>query len=136
MEHVWMCLVSGAIVGILVFLISRNIKSKKELGKLKERQQALNEINEQMQELAHHQRLETIGTLTSKAVVIPYHQDLYAQLIPQHLLHKVTGSHLGHLMGKVEHTHIVHPHLAQQCYALLYAIQRRHITATEHLAGR
>lgn len=49
-------------VGILY---SENRKASKELRQLTERQKRLEEINRQTQQLAHHQRLETIGTLTS-----------------------------------------------------------------------
>lgn len=48
--------------GILYF---ENRKASKELHQLAERQKRLEEINRQTQQLAHHQRLETIGTLTS-----------------------------------------------------------------------
>ena len=47
------------------FLYSENRKASKELRQLNERQKKLEEINRQTQQLAHHQRLETIGTLTS-----------------------------------------------------------------------
>lgn len=46
-------------------LSSENRKASKELRQLNERQKRLEEINRQTQQLAHHQRLETIGTLTS-----------------------------------------------------------------------
>lgn len=49
-------------VGILY---SENRKASKELQQLTERQKRLEEINRQTQQLAHHQRLETMGTLTS-----------------------------------------------------------------------
>lgn len=49
-------------VGILY---SENRKASKELRQLTERQKRLEEINRQTQQLAHHQRLETMGTLTS-----------------------------------------------------------------------
>lgn len=49
-------------VGILY---SENRTASKELQQLTERQKRLEEINRQTQQLAHHQRLETIGTLTS-----------------------------------------------------------------------
>ena len=46
-------------------LYAENRKAAKELRQLNERQKKLEEINRQTQQLAHHQRLETIGTLTS-----------------------------------------------------------------------
>ena len=46
-------------------LIKENTKAARELELLKKRQFALEEINRQTKQLAHHQRLETIGTLTS-----------------------------------------------------------------------
>lgn len=48
--------------GILYF---ENRKASRELRQLSERQKKLEQINLQTQQLAHHQRLETIGTLTS-----------------------------------------------------------------------
>ena len=46
-------------------LYTENRKASKELQQLSQRQKKLEEINRQTQQLAHHQRLETIGTLTS-----------------------------------------------------------------------
>ena len=46
-------------------LASENRKASRELRQLSQRQRHLEEINRQTQQLAHHQRLETIGTLTS-----------------------------------------------------------------------
>ena len=46
-------------------LSQKNREAAMELQQLKQRQQALEKINQQTQLLAHHQRLETIGTLTS-----------------------------------------------------------------------
>lgn len=42
-----------------------NRRNAKELQRLKQREETLEKINRQTRELAHHQRLETIGTLTS-----------------------------------------------------------------------
>lgn len=65
MEDLWILLGTAAVVGALSFLIFNNRKSRRELKLLEERQEALEKINRQTRELAHHQRLETIGTLTS-----------------------------------------------------------------------
>ena len=46
-------------------LYMENRKASKELQQLSQRQEKLEEINRQTQQLAHHQRLEIIGTLTS-----------------------------------------------------------------------
>lgn len=46
-------------------LYMENRKASKELQQLSQRQERLEEINRQTQQLAHHQRLEIIGTLTS-----------------------------------------------------------------------
>lgn len=46
-------------------LYLENRKASRELQQLNERQKRLEEINRQTRQLAHHQRLETIGTLTS-----------------------------------------------------------------------
>ena len=67
-------LILGFVSGLLglIFLMlhacilyMENRKASKELQQLNERQKKLEEINRQTQQLAHHQRLETIGTLTS-----------------------------------------------------------------------
>lgn len=71
-ETAWFIISCSMILaGILLLLyyvssLSReNRKAAKELEQMKQRQEALERINEQTQRLAHHQRLETIGTLTS-----------------------------------------------------------------------
>ena len=46
-------------------LFYENRETEKELERLRRRQEALEFINQQTRELAHHQRLETIGTLTA-----------------------------------------------------------------------
>ena len=46
-------------------LTRENRRAAAELKRMKERQSALEAISKQTRELAHHQRLETIGTLTS-----------------------------------------------------------------------
>ena len=59
------------LLGLMLLLSYINTESRKareveeEVAQLKERQRTLEKINEQTQQLAHHQRLETIGTLTS-----------------------------------------------------------------------
>lgn len=56
-------------VALLLFLVlwaaRRNERALRELELLQEKNAAIEAINQQTQELAHHQRLETIGTLTS-----------------------------------------------------------------------
>ena len=56
-------------VAYLLFSIQtlshENRKTGQELTRLRQRQQTLEVINRQTRELAHHQRLETIGTLTA-----------------------------------------------------------------------
>ena len=63
---------SGVILLGLVFLMSyaatltlENRKAAKEMQRLNERQKKLEQINLQTKQLAHHQRLEIIGTLTA-----------------------------------------------------------------------
>ncbi len=54
------------LLGYYITALSReNRTAARELAQMKERHDALEKINEQAQKLAHHQRLETIGTLTS-----------------------------------------------------------------------
>lgn len=58
-------------VGVMLFVLcianvrQYNVQAEKELAVLREKRDAMEELNRQTQELAHHQRLETIGTLTS-----------------------------------------------------------------------
>lgn len=63
------CLLIACGVGLVVLyagsLRRENRKSAAELAELKARESALEQINLQSQQLAHHQRLQTIGTLTS-----------------------------------------------------------------------
>ena len=60
-----------AVVGIagllllLVMMRRANAASSAELLVLKKKNEAMEEINQKMQALAHHQRLETIGTMTA-----------------------------------------------------------------------
>lgn len=71
-DTVWF-VASGVMIllGILLLLhyvdsVARaNRETARELEQMKQRQKALERINEQTQKLAQHQRLETIGTLTS-----------------------------------------------------------------------
>ncbi len=56
------------IAGLLLLLIlmrRANAASSAELRVLKKKNEAMEEINQKMQALAHHQRLETIGTMTA-----------------------------------------------------------------------
>ena len=46
-------------------LSAENRKAAREMKQLRQKQEALEKINDQTRQLAHHQRLETIGTLTS-----------------------------------------------------------------------
>ncbi len=60
-----------AVVGVagllllLVMMRRANAASSAELRVLKKKNEAMEEINQKMQALAHHQRLETIGTMTA-----------------------------------------------------------------------
>ena len=60
-----------AVVGVagllllLVLMRRANAASSAELRVLKKKNEAMEEINQKMQALAHHQRLETIGTMTA-----------------------------------------------------------------------
>ena len=62
------CVILLGIVTLLTyisFLGMQNRETAREVIRLQEKQAALEKINQQTQQLAHHQRLETIGTLTS-----------------------------------------------------------------------
>ena len=51
---------------VIIFYMSRaNRTSSEELRALKKKNEAMEEINQKMQALTHHQRLETIGTMTA-----------------------------------------------------------------------
>lgn len=50
---------------LLVFMSRANASSSAEVNVLKRKNEALEEINRKMQALTHHQRLETIGTMTA-----------------------------------------------------------------------
>lgn len=50
---------------LLVLMRRANAASSAELRALKKKNEAMEEINQKMQALAHHQRLETIGTMTA-----------------------------------------------------------------------
>ena len=62
---------SGILLGMLLVmsyigsLSAENRKAAREMRLLQQKQEALEKINDQTRQLAHHQRLETIGTLTS-----------------------------------------------------------------------
>ncbi len=58
---------AGLVVALFIFLRARRevIEADKELEDLKEKNRQMEELNRKTQELAHHQRLETIGTMTS-----------------------------------------------------------------------
>jgi len=58
----------AGIVMLVIFLIKTRRERSEidlELEKLKEKNQQMEELNEKLRELEHHQRLETIGTMTS-----------------------------------------------------------------------
>ena len=57
----------GLVIALVIFMRSRReiIEADMELEDLKEKNRQMEELNKKTQELAHHQRLETIGTLTS-----------------------------------------------------------------------
>ncbi len=59
--------VAGVIVLLFMLLLMRraNTVSNNELEILKKKNTAMAELNQNMQALAHHQRLETIGTMTA-----------------------------------------------------------------------
>ena len=50
---------------LLVFMSRVNASNSAEVNVLKKKNEALEEINRKMQALTHHQRLETIGTMTA-----------------------------------------------------------------------
>jgi len=56
--------VAGLLI-LLLFMRRENAASSAELNVLKKKNEAMEEINQKMQALAHHQRLETIGTMTA-----------------------------------------------------------------------
>ena len=53
------------LVSCVATLLFENYRNAKELERFREREAVLEQIREQTQELAHHQRLETIGALTA-----------------------------------------------------------------------
>ena len=53
------------LVSCVATLLYENYRNARELKRLQERQEVLEQIKERTQALAHHQRLETIGTLTA-----------------------------------------------------------------------
>lgn len=57
----------GALALLLIIFYMRraNYASSEELRMLKKKNEAMEEINQKMQALTHHQRLETIGTMTA-----------------------------------------------------------------------
>ncbi len=63
---IFLLIVMGAAVAVLMCRQCRQTRrAKAELNRLKEKNATLAELNEQIRSLAHHQRLETIGTLTA-----------------------------------------------------------------------
>lgn len=55
----------AGLVLLLIFMRRENARGSAELNVLKKKNEAMEEINQKMQALAHHQRLETIGTMTA-----------------------------------------------------------------------
>lgn len=53
------------LVGMLLWARKREERDRRQLEILREKNAAMEELNRKTQDLAHHQRLETIGTLTS-----------------------------------------------------------------------
>jgi len=60
-----------AMVGLMLLFLClftarrENLQAEKEVAALRQKKEAVEALNQQIRELAHHQRLETIGTLTS-----------------------------------------------------------------------
>ena len=54
-----------ALIIIILFMSRVNSASSAELRTLRKKNEVMEEINQRMQVLAHHQRLETIGTMTA-----------------------------------------------------------------------
>lgn len=59
--------VAGILVIIFMLLLARRTSdvNRMELEALRERNESMEELNQKMQALTHHQRLETIGTMTA-----------------------------------------------------------------------
>lgn len=59
--------IAGILLLVLLVILTgrRNERAQRELATLQEKNAAMEALNRQTRELAHHQRLETIGTLTS-----------------------------------------------------------------------
>lgn len=55
----------AGLVLLLIMMRRENARGSAELNVLKKKNEAMEEINQKMQALAHHQRLETIGTMTA-----------------------------------------------------------------------
>lgn len=55
----------GMLVILLLHMIRRTARMQREAEALRRRNEAMEALNQQTRQLAHHQRLETIGTLTS-----------------------------------------------------------------------
>lgn len=55
----------GILLILFLHIIRRNARIQKEADLLRRRNEAMEALNEKTQQLAHHQRLEIIGTLTS-----------------------------------------------------------------------
>ncbi len=62
----WLTMSGVGILGILVLhMLRRTTRIQREAEALREKNNAMEELNRQTRKLAHHQRLEIIGTLTS-----------------------------------------------------------------------
>ena len=60
-----MALGAGILVVLLLHMLRRTTRLQREEEALRRKNRAMEELNRQTQKLAHHQRLEIIGTLTS-----------------------------------------------------------------------
>ena len=55
----------GMLIILVLHVLRKTTRLEQEAEALRQRNQAMEELNRQTQQLAHHQRLETLGTLTS-----------------------------------------------------------------------
>lgn len=55
----------GMLVLVVLHMLRRTVVMEQETEMLRQKNEAMEKLNQQTQELAHHQRLQTIGTMTS-----------------------------------------------------------------------
>ena len=84
---------------------------------------AAHHLNAQLIAIAHVV-VEILGAPATETVVITYDQHCYAQLLLEHLPHKLACRELRHLMGKGEQYHLIHACLAQQRHTLVATGER------------